>query len=262
MNSKKFEWDLDLQVRYGEVGYNGVINLFTLANWLQEAAGQNADSLDFGEQGLAPYDLTWILTRLVLRIHDLPGSGAKVRIHTWPSHRDRFAHRGYQVFAENGSLLVEGGSAWNVMSLTERKLSSIPDEMLERYPADPRSCLPFMSRTLPRTAEDAPEQTTARIVVRKDDLDINRHVNNAHYLSWLLESLPYQPDQKNIPALIDIGFRAECFPGEELIGLSCPAPCPDLSVYSDPGLIGAKCLQHAIRRQSDDVCRAISLWPA
>ena len=87
-------YDLTLNVRYGEVGADGVATLSSLANWLQEAAGQSASSLGFGEETLTDMGLTWILTRLVLRIRRLPTSCEAIRVHTWPSLLDRFGYRG------------------------------------------------------------------------------------------------------------------------------------------------------------------------
>lgn len=83
-------YDFPLHVRYGEVGADGVVTLSALANWLQEAAGQSASTLGFGEETLSSMGLTWILTRLVLRIRRLPASGEAIRVHTWPSTLDRF----------------------------------------------------------------------------------------------------------------------------------------------------------------------------
>lgn len=74
--------DVEFSVRYGEIGENGVATLSSLGNWLQESAGRNADVLGFGENDLLQYHLTWVLTRLVLRIDRLPRAEEKLRVHT------------------------------------------------------------------------------------------------------------------------------------------------------------------------------------
>ena len=113
-------YDLTFQVRYGEIGENGVATLAALGNWLQEAAGLSADSLGFGESELLHSHVTWILTRLVLRIARLPRAGESLRVHTWPSTAEKLAHRGYEVFDGEGRLIVSGGSAWTAMDLSSR----------------------------------------------------------------------------------------------------------------------------------------------
>lgn len=253
-------YDLPLNVRYGEVGADGVATLSSLANWLQEAAGQSASSLGFGEETLAGMGLTWILTRLVLRIRRLPTSCEAIRIHTWPSSLDRFGYRGYEVFDASDRLIISGGSAWSIMDLAARRLAPVPPELAAVYPRNPRPCDAFTCRVLPRLTGG--DERQARLRVRRDDLDINGHVNNAHYLSWLLEPFVLRPGQAVVPALIDLGFRAECFPGEDLICLGGTADGEHTEVFGEPAPIR---LIQAIRRvkeegDDEDVCRAVTLW--
>lgn len=261
----QYDWRLDLQVRYGEVGRNGLASLVAVANWLQEAAVQSANHLEFGEQAMSAHNLLWVLTRLILRIHTLPGPGDLVRVTTWPSVPGRFYRRGYLLHSASGQLLLEGGSAWSVINAKERKMSSLPPALLERYPTDLKPCLDFLPGALPRLPVDA-QTVSAKILARQEDQDTNLHVNNAHYLAWLLECLPFEHQggtqgQTNLPCLLDVGFRHECFAGDELESLCC-----DLTQPSEPDLglnlgLGACSRKgHAIRRNGDDVCRAVSFW--
>lgn len=245
------EHELPLNVRYGEVGHDGRTLLSALGNWLQEAAGQSADKLGFGERALADMGVTWILTRLVLRIQALPAAGTAVRVRTWPSRLDHLAYRGYELYDDSGALLVTGGSAWTVMDLAARRLCPFPSGLLAAYPAQAPACEPFTARTLPRLREHA---CKAPVLVRRDDLDINGHVNNARYLPWLLECLPWIPEQSLTPELVDVTFRAECFPGEKLMSL-CGHPADAAAA--------PQTLVHALRRANDtgeDVCRAVTRW--
>lgn len=267
-------FDFPLTVRYGEIGFDGAATLPSLANWLQEAAGQSASSLGFGEEMLSPLGLTWILARLALRIVRLPGAGEQLRVRTWPSTLDRFGHRGYEVFDADEHVIVTGSSAWTIMSMNERRLAPVPSDLASAYPKDPRPCLPFSCRTLPRlNDENSAESTLLR--VRRDDLDLNGHVNNARYLAWLTEALPAPAADSGeclIPAMLDVSFRAECFPGDELDSVCAPAPGEDSMlkiIRQEQNLLadreaGEHAVLHSIRRRqtgkTEEVCRALSLW--
>lgn len=258
--------DLHLMVRYGEIGENGVATLAALGNWLQEAAGRNADRLGFGEEALLPHGLTWVLTRLALRIVRLPRAGEELVIHTWPSTMDRFGHRGYEVRDGNGTLIVTGTSAWSVMELAGRCMARLPDQLAPKYPAAPRPCEPFACRVIPRIRPE--EASRCPLIVRRDDLDINGHVNNTRYLAWILENLPPAPallhnwKEPLTPRLVDITFRAESFPQDKLECLCAPALAPAGSpqeVFGRP----VPCTRlHSIQRSADkgEVCRALTLW--
>lgn len=258
--------DIDFSVRYGEIGENGVATLSSLGNWLQESAGRNADLLGFGEQDLLRFNLTWVLTRLVLRIARLPRAGENLRIHTWPSTLDRFGHRGYEVYDEQNNLIVIGGSAWSVMNLTDRSMASLPDALVPKYPSAPRHCEPFACRVIPRLRSGSPSKALVR--VRRDDLDINGHVNNTKYLAWILEPLPTYSalrqhwQEPSMPCLVDITFRAECFPQEELECLCGPSAVPS-SLTADTFSHPVSCARlHSIQRVCDgsEVCRALTIW--
>ena len=262
-------YDLSFPVRYGEIGENGVTTLAALGNWLQEAAGLSADSLGFGESEMLSCNVTWILTRLVLRIDRLPRAGEQVRVHTWPSTVDKLAHRGYEVFDAEDRLIVSGGSAWTAMELASRTLTAVPESISKLFPESPRPCDPFVGRVIPRLKGDS--ATSCLLRVRRDDLDINGHVNNTRYLSWLMENLPPTPmlskdgetgAEPLVPRLLDITFRAECFPQEELECLSAPSAAPKDAPADVLGREVPWALLHSIRRLSDEseVCRALTLW--
>ena len=258
-------YDMNFAVRYGEVGSDGVATLSSVGNWLQESAGLSAETLGFGENDMLPLGKTWILARLVLRIDRLPVAGEHLHVHTWPSTLDHFGTRGYEIYDEDGKLILSGGSAWAVMNIHDRTLTSIPEPLAERYPTHPRPCDSFACRVIPRLRGEA---QSCLLRVRRDDLDINGHVNNTRYLAWLMEALPARDPQNasagdaRIPHLVDITFRSECFPQEDLKSLYAPVIPPAGVPSSVMGKNVPYALLHSIQRISDgnEVCRALTLW--
>ena len=253
------EYTLGIQARYGEAGTDGKIRLGALANWFQEAAGHNASALGFGDERLFAEGKAWILTRMAFRIKDLPSPGDKVNIRTWPAKLEHLGHRGYEVYNASDELIVAAVSAWTVLDLSTRRLTALPEELAAVHPVNTIPCIPFPSRTIPRLREGI---GSADVLVRRDDLDINGHVNNSKYLGWLLECLPWSPGESLIPSLLDVTFRAECFPGDALTSQCVPLPdeadatAPDGFPQAPHGLL------HVIRRtdSGDDVCRAVTRW--
>ena len=155
------------------------------------------------------------------------------------------------------------------MELASRTLTAVPESISKLFPEDPRPCDPFVGRVIPRLKGDS--ATSCLLRVRRDDLDINGHVNNTRYLSWLMETLPPTPmlskdgetgAEPLVPRLLDITFRAECFPQEELECLSAPSAAPKDAPADVLGREVAWALLHSIRRLSDEseVCRALTLW--
>jgi len=56
-----------------------------------------------------------------------------------------------------------------------------------------------------------------QFTVRQSDLDMNRHVNNAVYVGWALESAPEEIAGTLKPVDIEVGFRAEALAGDTVI---------------------------------------------
>ncbi|MBQ3892466.1 MAG: acyl-[acyl-carrier-protein] thioesterase [Desulfovibrio sp.] len=258
-NDIRYLKEMPVTVRYGEVGANGFATLSSLGNWLQEAAGLSADELGFGAGALSPYGLTWILMRMILHIERLPSLEESLVIATWPSRFSHFGYRGYKIFDSERRCIVHGGSAWSVMDLAARSLSSLPEELTARYPEAPSGCDEFSCRAIPKMRS---AECTSRIRVRKDDLDINGHVNNTKYLAWIMEKLPFA--QAVFPRMVDISFRAECLPEDELDASCMVADHGEIAPAMPEGPPAVKYVLHSVTRISDNsnVCRALSAWSA
>ena len=53
--------------------------------------------------------------------------------------------------------------------------------------------------------------------VRYDDLDLNHHANNSNYISWALETLPYDFRNNNTVSNVDILLKNDTTAGEIII---------------------------------------------
>jgi medium-chain acyl-[acyl-carrier-protein] hydrolase len=58
--------------------------------------------------------------------------------------------------------------------------------------------------------------------VRQSDLDMNRHVNNAVYVGWALESAPDEVAETRVPVEIEVGYRAEALAGDTVLARCVP----------------------------------------
>ena len=249
------ELTMDFRVRYAEVGPDARARLSAVADWFQEAAGVNASALGFGNEALFSQGLTWILTRMIFYVRALPEVGQSVQVRTWPAERDHLAHRGYELLDGRGEPLIKATGAWTIMDLSTRRIVPMPEPLAKAYPIRTIPHVPFLGSVTPRLRKVG---TECSVQVRKDDLDLNGHVNNARYLGWLVEPVA---ESLSTLAALEATFRAECLPGEALWS-RCSAAMP---MAAEDG--AAACLQreHAIVRVNEagsgvDVCRAVSCW--
>ncbi|BBD08796.1 acyl-[acyl-carrier-protein] thioesterase [Desulfovibrio ferrophilus] len=199
------------KVRIYETTADYTTSIGTIADWLQEAATIHAGRLGFSNKEMVKAGVAWVLSRLCIRMERYPVYGETITVCTWPTTRNkRRAARDYRLTDESGAIIGTGTSSWVALDLATRRLGSMPDFVLERFPnQDERAC-EFTAKSLPKLQAT---QHEAIVTARAADQDQNGHVNNVHLLKWGLEPIPNGRPRFQ-PSVVDIAFRAEILPGE------------------------------------------------
>lgn len=203
-------------VRTYECGPDGRATMASVCNWLQEAASLNAESLAFSKSDFeaAGENISWVLTRLKVRIARFPKWEEKVSILTFPRGGRRIvAYRDFVLTGADGVELGRATSEWMLIDLASRKIVAIPDGVFAaantvREPVFGEE--PFAKLRWDCKAE-SPDALSFR--ARRGDIDLNGHVNNVHYVEWLMEG---RPDAAGPCHEIDIVFKSETLAGEEV----------------------------------------------
>ena len=123
----------------------------TLLLFAQEVAGHHSDLLSLTYDGLAARGLFWAVIRNRVQVTRLPREGETITLETWPMPTTRTAYpRSTVAYDEQGNELFRSVSLWVLMDLNTR----------------------------------------AMILPGFTDLDVDRHMNNARYLDWIMDLLP------------------------------------------------------------------------
>ena len=203
-------------VRTYECGPDGRATMASVCNWLQEAASLNAETLAFSKSDFeaAGENISWVLTRLKVRIARFPKWEEKVSILTFPRGGRRIvAYRDFVLTGADGDELGRATSEWMLIDLASRKIVAIPDGVFAaantvREPVfgdEPFAKLRWDCKAA------SPEALAFR--ARRGDIDLNGHVNNVHYVEWLMEG---RPEAAGPCHEIDIVFKSETLAGEEV----------------------------------------------
>ena len=208
---------VDFRVRGYETGVRNRVSLPSVCNYLQEAAGQHADRLGFGILKLQEEGVSWMLSRLHLKLADAVPWGATLRVKTWPSGvRGRLAAlRDFACTDAGDRPVLEGVSEWLTVDLRAGRILRPSDSFRALVPdGTPRVALAAADGG-GKFAALSRVDVSARIVVRRSDHDFNDHVNNVHYVEWALEALPAAFQDAFVEEL-DIVFRQAAHAGDEL----------------------------------------------
>jgi len=220
-----------------------------LIRTMHESAMQHVLRLGLSVWDLDPHQLSWVLLRQSLRIHRMPRLNEVINIQTNPTgYQKVFTTRDYRAFAENGELLASSSSVWLLMDLSTRRMTSIPDFIRELFeeilPSHPDKLVPPLDKlqSLDR-AEHYHDYT-----VQQYDLDFNAHLNNVHYLKWMLEALPSKVFEGMELLEAQVHYRRECRLGDEVRA----------STQSLPD----DCFLHRLadRKTGEDIALAETFW--
>lgn len=209
------------QVRSYECGSDGRATLPTICNYLQEAASLHAEALSFSRTDFssAGENISWVLTRLKVKMNRYPRWNEKVEIVTFPrGGRKIVAWRDFTVRTSDGEILGLATSEWMIIDLATRRIVSIPDAVFEVSDALNEAVLgldPFTPR-LRFPAEVAPDGRCA-FVAQHSAIDLNGHVNNVHYIEWMLEPCFAKGPSAACSGEMEIVFRSETFAGEKVV---------------------------------------------
>lgn len=207
--------EYSFKVRSYECGADGFASLPAVCNYLQEAASLNAEELGFSKSNFDAQgeNISWVLTRLAVKMIRYPKWEEEVKVVTFPrGGRKIVAWRDFEIKAANGETIALATSEWMLIDLKTRKIVSIPESVLLACEFGTESVLgpePFTAR-LKFPAEMNAEKT-GPYKAQYSHIDLNGHVNNVHYIEWLLEPL-----KAARPLRLEIVFRSETLAGDEV----------------------------------------------
>ncbi|HEY5961284.1 MAG TPA: acyl-ACP thioesterase domain-containing protein [Polyangiaceae bacterium] len=195
----------------------GSLTMPRLLGYLLHAAGGSADSLGFGIRELQKQGLTWVIGRIRIVLNECLAVGDSIIVETWPSGLQRsIAMRDFRII-RNGLEVGRATSQWFVLDMETRMPVRPHAWFPERLRAQPEH-LVTLSRTVPKLLE--PPELCVSFEVRKADIDINRHVTAASYVTWAMESIPETVWSEQRIESFDVHFLEECHLGSTVMAES------------------------------------------
>ena len=209
-----FEYDIRLNGL--DVDDRNQCKASALLNYLQIAATLAAEEGGFSRDVLVErYGAFWMLARSWYRLARPLRYEDRLTVRTW--HRgakSAIMYRDYDILA-NGQPVGESVSAWVLAGLESRKLVRLGD-ITELSRTDGGTLCKTM--TLAKLRRPDALREAERRKMRYSDTDVNGHVNNTRYADFACDAVEMEdlaPDR--FLAEMQIGYLAECLPGETLL---------------------------------------------
>lgn len=184
-------------------------------NYAQEMANRHASVLGFGYDDLIGSRTAWVLARMYIRFIDLPLWRNDVTLTTWHKGLNRlFFLRDFRMTDPQGNVRVEATTSWIVLNLDTRRLVRDPKLMDEGTKCSENAVeQPADKVQLPK---DAQMEFVMEHTVSYSDVDLLGHTNNAMYMHWAMDAVPYEITSKHPLKEVTINFNHETRAGEKV----------------------------------------------
>jgi acyl-ACP thioesterase len=184
--------------RYLRITPAAVLDLF------QEVAGAHAEELGIGFDDSLKKGLLWVLTKVRFEIVKQPKIHSKVKVVTWPLAPSKITlRRDYEIYSLDGELLIKGASEWVFIDSINRKImpagNAYPEiNFIEKKSIEGKF---VKARMLEGKAQ------SFDIVARYSNIDMNSHVNNTQYATFVLDAV--NPTENDVIKSVMIDYHKE-----------------------------------------------------
>jgi acyl-ACP thioesterase len=184
-------------------------------NYAQEMANRHAVILGFGYDDLIVSKTAWVLSRMHIRFVKAPLWRDKVTLTTWHKGLNRlFFLRDFQMRDEHGNVCVEATTSWIVLNLETRRFVRDPKLMDEGTTCSENAIeLPADKVVMPKDVEPT---FIMDHIVSYSDVDMLEHTNNAMYMHWAMDAVPYEITSQRPLKEVTINFNRETRSGEKV----------------------------------------------
>ena len=205
-----------INIRYSDIDFDKSLKLFSLLNFFQDIASDNAEKYGFGYSYIYPKNLMWVLLKYRIEFETYPIGVQNLRLKTEPRGCNKlFAYRNFELYTEQG-LSAKASSMWGLVDFNTMEMVNVENILI-----DNPNMNKFVSNENDLKFNKIPSITNIDFQeifkVRYNDIDVNMHANNANYIIWALEPLSSDFRKQYKIKNIDMIFKKEIKYNEELV---------------------------------------------
>lgn len=174
-------------IPYYDTYKDGSVTPYNILKYFGETSASHTDQSTSKKEETSKSNYGWMLYRWKVKIDKYPKAKEKIHIDTWASKVDRFyAYREFTILNEDEEILGIASTVWIFVDMEKKRPIRIPDKFIENIDIISESNFNEFEDFKGKIETDS----YIEFMVRRSDIDYNNHVNNAKYLSWILESIP------------------------------------------------------------------------
>jgi len=180
---------IDRHVSYSDISSEGYADISKIAEYFQDCASFQSDSLGGGADVLRnEKGCVWLLGAWQIVVDRYPEYSERLTVCTKPyGFSSVFANRNFMIYDEKGSRIVVANSYWFLLDVNTGMPLRMRDDVSSVYTTGQREEMDYAPRKL-KSSGISDRKEPFR--VGKACIDTNQHMNNAWYIRLAMEYLP------------------------------------------------------------------------
>ena len=207
------EMTRDYRLRWLDFDKFGHITPTAVLDMLQDVAVLQAEEMGIGRDAMLESNNVWVAVRIKYEVVREPVHSQVVCVRTWPHSLSSFSFmRDFHICDEQGEVLIKASSEWVLMNIETRKFAKAKD--CYNGPRDFLGIRAFDGKMRKVANFDEDTQPVYTVMPAFSDIDVNGHVNNARYPTFVMDAL--NPSHGRAIQTLQIDYRYEVAPQEPL----------------------------------------------
>lgn len=204
----------ELIIGFTDVDFKERLRPFRAFELLEDLADMHAEQLGIGMESPMMEGYAWVVARNHVQLFSMPKLGQTIKIITWPGERQRMLYpRLFKIENEEGECIGGAYSIWTLLDRQRQRLASHP-QINALFPDTEDLGVPVeMPRKL---KQPQPTRPPVYYTPAYSDLDRNRHVNNARYISWVCDCFASERYEDQTILDLEINYLQQAFAGEKI----------------------------------------------
>ena len=203
------------KVRGSDVDFKNRLKLDALFNYMSDAAWAHAEQLHLGYLDLLKAGYFWVLSWAKVEMIVYPEFGQTVKIKTWPQMLYKhFVIRDFLFDdAASGTRFGRSRTAWLLVDCKSKRSVDPGQSGIAFQLGDHEPAMADLPERIPVRENTQPVYTKT---ITYGDIDVNRHVNNARYVAFLLDAFTPADFRERQPRSLVLSYLAELRFGADL----------------------------------------------
>ena len=201
-------------VKLSEIGKDNKATNKAILSYLEDIGGIHSNQAGYGVYEIPKTHLSWVLLEWKLQVMRRPNYTEKIKIITWSKGAMKYyTFRDFEVYDEQGNLIIIAASKWVLLDITKEKIVRIEPELLQKYGPELDKTA-FEGECFEKIKEPEEYQNETEYIVKRADIDVNNHMHNLNYIELANEALPEDVYKKGYFDNVRITYKKEIKLGE------------------------------------------------